>query len=170
MVKFSDYTYFNPDYTPRQMFQQGIMDGMYFRPIYSHVTNKNYKDDYKEFKFLKGIPIQKLNNGVWDPKINKYKIHASQTLDEWEKKHWIHPNSPRGWISWYCHFYNGRRTLDDERQISRFLGILTRFAQRKNKTPKIKQVLLHWAIDGNKLHTEYIKKIKGIKRVKSSLI
>ena len=55
MVKFADYPHFSPDFTPKQMFQHGILDGMYFRNIYSNVTKKHYKDDYKQFKFLKNI-------------------------------------------------------------------------------------------------------------------
>jgi hypothetical protein len=169
MVKFADHPEFKPDYTPREMFQQGIMSGSYFRPIYSNVTKKYYKDDYKKFKFLKNIPKEKLDNCVWDNSINKYKVKASTSLEFWESKHWIHPSRPRGWIEWYCHFYTGKRTDDDLRQTSRFLGVLTRFGQRKNKTPKIMQLLLHWGIDGNKSHSEYIKKIKGLKKVKSAL-
>lgn len=160
VVKFKDHPEFILDYTPKQMFQEGIFSGKYWRPIYSHVTKKNYKDDYKQFKFLKGIPIKKLNNETWDISINKYKVHASLSLDYWEQHNWIHPNSPRGWIGWYCHFYNGRRTDDDKRQISRALRVLLRFGQKKEKTPRVKQALLHWGINADKDHTKYIEEIK----------
>lgn len=169
MVKFADYDYFRPDYNPAQMFRQGIFSGMYFRPIYSSVTKKHYKDDYKQFPFLKGVPKKKLNNGVWDHAINKYKVKASTSLEFWESKNWIHPSSARGWVGWYCGFYSGKRTEDDARQISRFLGVLTRFGQRKNKSARLSQTLLHWGINPEKDHSEYIKKIKGIKRIKSAL-
>lgn len=170
MVKFADHPEFCPDYTPAQMFKQGIFSGMYWRPIYSDVTKKNYKDDYKKFAFLKNIPKKKLDNGVWDHTINKYKVKASLSLEYWQDHHWIHPLDPYGHVMWLCNFYNGRRTLDDRRQISRSLGVLVRFGQRKNKSDRIKQTLLHWGWNPEKDHSEYIKKIKGIKRIKSALM
>lgn len=160
VVKFKDHPEFCPDYTPKQMFEQGIFSGMYFRDIYSNVTKKHYKDDYKEFKFLKGIPIKKLNNGTWDNSINKYKVHASLPLKYWEEHHWIHPQDPRGHLLWYCRFYEGRRTKDDKRQIARALRVLLRFGQKKEKTARVNQAGLHWAWDFEKDHTEYIEKIK----------
>ena len=64
-------------------------------------------------------------------------------------------------MQWYCNFYLGRRTLDDERQINRWKGIAGdngRFRKwlvtliNKNNTnfdddnisPKIRQTLQHW--------------------------
>lgn len=169
MVKFTDHPEFIVDLTPKEIFTQGAMSGCYWRKIYSHVTNKHYKDDYKKFKCLKGVPKEKLDNGIWDNSINKYKVNASLSLIQWEQYHWIHPSSPRGWISWYCGFYDGKRTIDDKRQISRYMGVLIRFGQRKNKTPRILQALHHWGIDGTKNHDEYIKKIKGLPKIKSAL-
>jgi hypothetical protein len=160
VVKFKDYPEFRPDYTPKQMFQQGIMEGSYFRYITSSITGKTYKDQYLEFPFFKNIPIKKLANGNWDNSINKYKVHASLSLKYWEEHGWIKPQDPYGWIQWYCRFYTGRRTLDDNRQIERALKLLLRFGQRKNKSDRVKQSLLHWGWDADKDHTEYIKQIK----------
>ena len=39
----------------------------------------------------------------------------------WESSGWINPCDPYGWFQWYCWFYLGRRTSDDERQIGRRL-------------------------------------------------
>lgn len=170
MVNFSDHPEFKPDLSPKQIFKQGAFGGVYWRSIDSGVTKKNYKDQYKEFKFLKKISKEKLDNSIKDNTINKYKVHASLPLIYWEQHHWIHPQDPYGHMQWYCRFYNGRRTPDDKRQISRALGVLVRFGQRKNKSDRVKQSLHHWGWDANKDHSEYIKKIKGIKRIKSSLI
>ena len=65
-------------------------------------------------------------------------------------------------MHWYCDFYNGERSEDDERQIKRWkntAGPMSRFRRRlinmikKKKTkyddftvsPKIRQTLQHWA-------------------------
>jgi hypothetical protein len=47
---------------------------------------------------------------------------------------------------WYCRYYSGRRSEDDERQIKRFLSIKSRFGKRKKKGQVLKQTLLQWAI------------------------
>ena len=48
---------FKPNLTPRKMFQLGAFGGTYWRPIYSSVTKKNYKDEHKKFpaSWWKGI-------------------------------------------------------------------------------------------------------------------
>ena len=38
----------------------------------------------------------------------------------WESSGWITEVDPYGWFMWYCRFYLGRRTYDDERQIKVF--------------------------------------------------
>lgn len=173
MVKFKDHPYFKPDYTPKEMFQQGIFGGTYFRPIYSQVNNKNYRDIYTEFDFLKKLDKKYVDNGVKDPKLNKFKVNASLPLEYWEKAHWIHPQDPYGQVLWYCRFYKGRRTDDDARQISRACRVLVRFGQKKEKTPRVKQALLHWGWDAEIDHTELIKSIlknglaKGSSKAKS---
>jgi hypothetical protein len=159
MVYFKDYPHFKPDYTPRQMFQQGIFGGTYFRPIHSHVTKKKYSNIYLQFDFLKDLDKKKVDNGIKDPKLNKYLVNASLPLEYWETHDWIHPQDPYGQVHWYCSFYSGRRTEDDKRQTSRALRVLVRFGQRK-QTPKIKQALLHWGWDPNKDHSTYIEQIK----------
>ncbi len=68
---------------------------------------------------------------------------------------------PYGWIQWYCDFYLGKRSEDDERQIKRWLGLagkkgrfrnyLITLIKRKNSdyndetvSPKIRQTLQQW--------------------------
>ena len=55
--------------------------------------------------------------------MNKYGVKAGQDQAEWERKGWINPQDPRGWFQWYCRFYMGRRSDDDARQVSRWVGV-----------------------------------------------
>jgi hypothetical protein len=84
----------------------------------------------------------------------------------WESSGWITHIDPYGWFQWYCRFYQGRRTSDDERQISRGLGVMGKTGRWRtslinkilasNKpldkaiddptiSPKIRQLLQHWS-------------------------
>ena len=38
--------------------------------------------------------------------------------------HWINPVDPYGWFQWYFRCRLGRRSLDDERQVNRWNGIV----------------------------------------------
>ena len=80
----------------------------------------------------------------------------------WESKGWMREQDPYGWVQWYCRFFKGRRSPDDERQIGRwksFAGPKGRFRiQLMNRiiskegthddegiSPVIRQSLQHWA-------------------------
>ena len=54
--------------------------------------------------------------------VNKYQVSCGSTLEAWESKNWIKAQDPYGWVEWYCHFYQGRRSADDCRQIDRWLA------------------------------------------------
>jgi len=152
MKNFKDFPDFTPDLTPREIFLNGSFGGTYWRPIYSDITKKWYKDQHKEFNdWWVDIPEYTYLTTPWidyNKNINKYKVKVGSTLEFWEKKNWIHPQDPYGWVQWYCRFYNGRRTQDDIRQIKRWKGIKNRFLkQLQNKDSlAIKQTLQHWAI------------------------
>lgn len=161
---------FEPNITPKEMFELGIMGGTYFREIKSPKTNKIYKNHNKKFKFLEKIPLYKINNNIYDKKINKYKVKVGSSYEYWIEKEWINEKyDPYGWIEWYCNYYNGRRTDDDLRQIKRWNNIAGengRFRKQlqnlinKNKSndekisPKIRQTLLHWGFDSSKMIVE----------------
>ena len=159
-IYFKDFQEFKPNLTPYQIFKKGAFCGQYWRPIYSGINKKYYKDQHKEFDW-KDISENYLNNEKCDKKINKYKVNSGTTLEYWESKNWIKSQDPYGAVQWYCRFYNGRRTDDDERQIKRWLGVAGpngRFRKRLIKmiynsggkyndytiSPKIRQLLLHW--------------------------
>ena len=85
-------------------------------------------------------------------------MHVGTSLRFWESKGWISKVDPCGWFQWYCRYWLGRRSSDDERQIRRWRAIFNRFKSVlvkmiKNKgakfddysvSPKIRQILLHW--------------------------
>lgn len=136
---------FKPDLTPKQMLELGVFGGLYMRDCIKEFP----KDWFVNAKFLpKGE--KKANK-----KLNFFGVLASQSLDEWKRKGWINEQDPRGWFQWYCRYYLGRRTSDDERQIKRWVAIKRHTAQiNKNcRTgdifcrPKQRQAVLHWAYD-----------------------
>lgn len=137
---------FRPELTPKQMLQLGVFGGKYMT------------DSRREFppNWFKGA---KLCRAEHDPKINYFGVNASQPLSEWRKKGWIHEEDPRGWFQWYCRYYMGRRSGDDERQISRWKAIRRHIAQIKKNCPekdlncrrRQRQALLHWAYDSRKI-------------------
>ena len=166
---FKDHLDFTHDLTPYEMFNAGIIGGSYFRNITSPKTNINYTtEDYKQFKFLFKISLHKLITQNYDKTINKYKVKAGSSYKDGISKDWIDEQiEPRGWIQWYCNFYNGRRTIDDERQIKRWKNFASkssgRFRKRyqnlitKEKSNKIdfhpvlQQNLLEWGVDSRKM-------------------
>jgi len=124
-LKFKDYPEFTPNLTPKDILQMGSFGGTYFRPIYSTITHKNYENVYKEFpkKWYKNLDIIKyITSNVCYPEVNTYKVSAGSSLKAWEKSNWIRAQDPYGWFQWYCRFYIGRRSPDDERQINRWLN------------------------------------------------
>ena len=71
---------------------------------------------------------------------------------------------PRGWFQWYCRFFCGRRSHDDERQIQRWAACASMRGRWRNQlcgaiakaskhaddasvSPVIRQTLLHWAYE-----------------------
>ena len=49
---FLDNPEFTPNLTPREIFQLGSFGGTYWRPIYSSVTKKNYKNIHHNYPKL----------------------------------------------------------------------------------------------------------------------
>lgn len=140
---------FTPQLTPKQMLSLGIFGGRYMR------------DCVKEFpkSWFAKAKLHPKDKPGHDKSLNYFKVEASQPLKEWQKKDWIHPQDPRGWFQWYCRYWMGRRSEDDQRQIKRWRAMKRHIAQiRKNCHPsdlnchkKQRQALLHWAYDSRKI-------------------
>lgn len=152
---------FKPNLTPYQIFNNGSFGGTYWRPIYSGITKKKYKNVHKQYEFLQDIDEKYLSQSKCDHTINKYKVNSGSSLEEWENKNWIKKNHPYGWVHWYCDYYTGKRSTDDNYQINRWLNIagpngrwrkrLINIIKKNNKkwndttvSPKIRQLLQHW--------------------------
>lgn len=138
---------FTPDLTPKQMLELGVFGGKY------------YSDRPKEFPSSWWKNAKLTPDGARHAKLNFFKVNASQPLKAWIKKGWINSQDPRGWFQWYCRYYLGRRTLDDQRQIKRWRTMIRHVAQIKKYCkpgditcrPRQRQALLHWAYDSRKL-------------------
>jgi hypothetical protein len=167
-LQFSDYPDFRPNLTPKEVLQLGSFGGTYFRPITSGVTHETYHDVWKELPsdWFEGLDIKKqVANPNYNNAINAYKVSCGGGLDMWESSGWIRDCDPYGWFQWYCRFYLGRRCSDDERQISRGLGVMGSTGRWRrslaNKclaggrpleqvvddakiSPKVRQLLQHW--------------------------
>ena len=137
---------FKPDLTPKEMLELGVFGGLYFSD-----KPKEFPRDW--FEKVKLSPDKKRHK-----ELNYFNINASQKLSVWQAKGWINPQDPRGWFQWYCRYYLGRRSNDDERQIKRWKAIRRHIAQIKNNCragdifcrPRQRQALLHWAYDSRK--------------------
>ena len=137
---------FNPELTPKEMLKLGVFGGRYM----TDCTQEFPKDWFASAKLDPNGP---------DKSLNYFKENASQPLKVWIKKGWIRPQDPRGWFQWYCRYYMGRRSVDDDRQIKRWNAIKRHIAQvKKNCTkgdlscrPRQRQAILHWAYDSRKI-------------------
>lgn len=143
---------FHPDLTPKEMLNLGVFGGLYMTDC---------KDEFPEswFRNAKLAVPDLFGKKKYQKDLNFFKIKASQSLEEWNKKGWIHPDDPRGWFQWYARYYMGRRHPDDARQIKRWINMkrhiiwLTNACRKEDIfcRPRQRQALLHWAYDSRKL-------------------
>src|SRR4249919_2359966 len=137
---------FKPQLTPAQMLSLGVFGGKYMTDC---------RAEFPRSWFTKA----KLSPKRKDPSLNYFGVDASQSLKEWRRKGWIRREDPRGWFQWYCRYYMGRRSMDDERQIKRWRQMARHVAQVKQSCeprdlecrPRQRQALLHWAYDSRKM-------------------
>jgi hypothetical protein len=137
---------FRPDLTPKEMLELGVFGGKYM----TDCRDEFPKDWYTNAK---------LNSEKYDKNLNYFKIKASQSLQIWIDKGWIHSDDPRGWFQWYCRYYLGRRHADDERQVKRWMAMRRHIIWLQGACrigdvfcrPRQRQALLHWAYDSRRL-------------------
>lgn len=161
---FEDEPEFKPNMTPEEVLRAGSFGGTYFRPIKSGVTGLNYNQMWLELpqSWLKGLNLKRLiNNVIYKNEVNTYRVKCGGDLEMWESSGWIKKQDPYGWFHWYCRFFLGRRTADDERQIKRWknctgpkgrwkgnlIGKIARAGKKyddKTVSPVVRQILQHW--------------------------
>jgi hypothetical protein len=138
---------FRPELTPAEMLRLGVFGGKYLTDC---------KAEFPRSWFSRA----KLAKKSRDNSLNYFGVDASQPLSVWRKKGWIHRDDPRGWFQWYCRYYLGRRSPDeDARQIGRWKAIRRHARQiQRNCEPgdvtcrrRQRQALLHWAYDSRKI-------------------
>ena len=149
---------FSPNLSPKEIIRLGSFGGIYF-----YDEEGKIDINFKEFPrdWFDGLDESFYLSKKYNKKINFFKIKSGLSQEEWEEKGWINKQDPRGWFQWYCRYYVGRRTDDDERQIKRwnnFCGkkgrwrnyIYSKINKRGTSTEDIsfslavRQSLLHW--------------------------
>lgn len=154
---------FKTNLSPRDIFKLGSFGGTYWRPIYSKFFKYELRDKHKKYpeSWWEGIPEENLSSREYDIKKNKYGVKVGTSLEFWEDKNWMRKSHPYGWVQWYCDYYNGERSEDDDRQIKRWESLagpngrfrkflVTQIIKKNGKwndeniSPKIRQVLQHW--------------------------
>ena len=118
---------FGVNKSPIEVISEGAFGGTYFRDIYSGVNGKWYHNNWKEFKFLGDMDNTLHAINYYDVAVNKYGVKVGTSLGFWEKKGWINSIDRYGWFQWYCRYWLGRRSSDDNRQIKRWRAIVNRF-------------------------------------------
>mmetsp|Transcript_32019 Transcript_32019/g.37623 ORF Transcript_32019/g.37623 Transcript_32019/m.37623 type:complete len:306 (-) Transcript_32019:143-1060(-) len=170
---------FHPNRSPEEVLRAGAFGGTYFRTIKSGVCQKTLTNAWKELppKWIEGLNVKEYLTRPWkeyDKSLNKFGVKAGTTLEDWESSGWISHIDPFGWFQWYCRFFQGRRSSDDERQIDRWLKccgpkgrwksnlcgkIIIAGAQFDDPqiSPVVRQTLLHWGYELSESDFEEVK-------------
>ena len=177
---FNDAPDFLPNLSPQEVLRAGSFGGGYFRDISSTVTGVTYKDAWKEHpaEWLEGLDIKKqVASQTYRKDVNRYGVNCGVKVDKsdafglkaWENSGWMDAQDPYGWFQWYCRFFQGRRSDDDGRQLSRWskcCGTKGRWKSnligkclRDGKSyddasvsPVVRQTLQHWGYRLTRAH------------------
>lgn len=142
---------FGPSYTPMEMLDLGIFEG-----IYTHA--------------IKGIPKKYtshpkvLGKQGPDVKINKFGVYARQSLSAWRDNGWTTKDSPLGWWEWYIKYFEGRRLPEEDKwQIGRWRSFIARHQAQIVASGKMgdmtqrvrqRQSLLQWGWNSKSIVTD----------------
>ncbi len=155
---------FGPCYTPMEMLDKGIFEGIYTSAI------ERIPAKYKKHK--KVLP----RGSKPDVSINQFKIKSRLSLGQWKKNGWLMTDK-LGWWEWYIKYFEGRRLgEEDDKQIKRWKSFVARHQGAITKSGKLKdlkarvkqrQGLLQWGWDST---VPYDKEtlVKNAKRIAKS--
>lgn len=155
VYQFDDRPDFTPSYSPLEMAEAGVFGGNYF----GNVEVKQNWLDFVPVEFAQDCNTAMLTNTIYKTSINKYGVTCGMDYAGWIKAGWIAEQDPYGWYNWYINFYYGRRSSDDNRQISRWKSFISRHSGmlksiciKANRDildesfgKKTRQNLLHWS-------------------------
>lgn len=142
MGDLSDHPEFKPHFSPAEMLEMGVFEGLYLNSC---------QDEYPA-EWFKHARL----SDIADPTVNYFGVKSRTSLEHWRAKGWVTEHDPRGWFEWYCRFWMGRRTEIDGQQIYRWLNGGNRGAHRQivkngggDITKRIaqRQTLLQWSRD-----------------------
>lgn len=153
---------FTPSYTPMEMLDLGIFEGIYTYAIKDIPAKyKNHKNVLKD-------------TSKPDIEINQFKVKSRQSLKAWQEKGWTTELSPLGWWEWYIKYFEGRRDeKEDKLQIGRWKSFVARHQGQikanctlgdKDCRPTQRQGLLQWAWDSSTNFTVE-QKAKNLKHI-----
>ena len=165
---FPDYPDFRPNLDPEEVLRAGAFGGTYYRPITSAVADRSFPVGvHLEFPpdWFDGLDVDALvTSGTYRKSANRYGVKSGNDLPFWEGKGWMREQDPYGWFQWYCRFYLGRRTPDDDRQVSRWVKAIGPKGRWRTflvgqcvkagkswddctASPVTRQTLLHWGYE-----------------------
>lgn len=160
---------FGPSYTPMEMLDLGIFEGIYTGAI------KNIPTKYKEHDKVLA------DTSKPDIELNKFKVKSRQSLKVWQENGWTTKDSPLGWWEWYIKYFEGRRIPDEDKwQIGRWRSFVARHQGQVSAkcdlkdndcNTKQRQGLLQWAWNSSVKYSDdqvdknatRIAKIAGLK-------
>ena len=87
----------------------------------------------KEFDELSDMNQKYYCSNYYDVSFDKYGVKLGTLLRFWENNGWMNFIDPYGWFHLYFRYWLDRRSLDDERQIHRWQGIVSRFKGKTNQ-------------------------------------
>ena len=127
---------FTPVLRPEHMLQKGVYGGNFIAGIEHEIP----------FEWIALAAIKGRINPYEKPdaKYNYYGVISTHDCSN-------EVIDPKGWFQWYCRYYLGRRSEDDERQISRWVSIKKKVSQierndHENQS-KQRQSCLQWSYD-----------------------
>jgi hypothetical protein len=164
VLSYPGFPSFHPNLTPEEVLRGGAFGGSYFRPIASGVTGKVHAEAWRELPpaWVDGLSTAKhLASPTYHAEVNKFGVKSGQDLRDWEGSGWITAQDPLGWFHWYTRFHQGRRSFDDERQVSRWGALAGDKGRWKRNliakvaaagaafddpavSPVVRQTLWHW--------------------------